>query len=175
MAPMWHHYRLLTRWLVAAPPPPVWDAVLQSRRWPDWWPGLERVRELEPGSDGGVGNLREYDWRTPFGWPLRVRLRATRIERLRLLEGRASGDVRGWGRWYFQPGAGTTGVVYEWDVELTRRPMRMLSTIAHPLFARSHQRLMRTGARGLGAALGCRVTCEALPAGARPAAAPDAR
>lgn len=174
MAPMWHRYRLLTSWHVAAPAEPVWRALLHSERWPRWWPGLEGVRELAPGDGGGIGNRRGYTWRTPFGYRLRFVLRTTRIETERLLEGEASGDVRGWGRWHFDPGPDATDVVYEWDVQAARPAMRLFSAVAHPLFAWGHQHLMRQGARGLGAALDCRVTCESLPASAQlPLAAGD--
>lgn len=159
---MWHRYRLLTRWRIAAPAAPVWQALLHSERWPRWWPALEDVQELAPGDDGGIGNRRRYTWRTPFGYRLHFVLHTTRIEPGQLLEGEASGDALGWGRWYLARASAGTDAVYEWDVEIARPSMRVLSALAHPLFAWSHQHLMRQGARGLARALGCRVECQAL-------------
>lgn len=161
---MWHRYRLLTRWRVAAPPEPVWDAILHSERWPRWWPALEQVCELAPGDDAGIGNRRGYTWRTPLGYRLRFTLQTTRIEPRRLLEGAARRDVRGCGRWRFAGGPGASEALYQWDVEPTRAWLRALSVVAHPLLVWSHHHLMRQGADGLGRALGCRVECESLPA-----------
>ena len=36
-------YRFLTTWLLEAPRQPVWDAIYDARRWPEWWRGVERT------------------------------------------------------------------------------------------------------------------------------------
>lgn len=158
-------YRLLTRWRTDASIEPVWNLILHSENWPRWWKGVESVHELETG-DGGLGNVRRYTWRSALGYRLRFEIKVTRAIPFTLLEGKASGDVRGWGRWHFQQAPGGTAVRYDWDVEIARPGLRLLSPIARPLFRWNHQHLMRLGARGLARELGRPVLCEAIPPGA---------
>ena len=39
-------YRFLTTWCLGAGIDPVWEAIYDSKRWPEWWRGVERVVEL---------------------------------------------------------------------------------------------------------------------------------
>jgi hypothetical protein len=67
-------------WRIEAPLHEVYDAVLQSLRWPDWWRGVECVHEREPGEANGIGSVRCYTWKS-------------RIEPLAALEANVSGDL----------------------------------------------------------------------------------
>lgn len=42
-------YRLLTIWLIKAPLEEVYAAIHNSLRWPDWWPGMQKVEEVAAG------------------------------------------------------------------------------------------------------------------------------
>ncbi|CAN7757655.1 hypothetical protein LJR029_005918 [Caballeronia sp. LjRoot29] len=41
----------------------VWVAIQDSARWPEWWKNVERVGQLEAGSDQGVGVVQRYTWK----------------------------------------------------------------------------------------------------------------
>ena len=79
-----------------------------------------------------------------------------------LLEGEASGELEGYGRWRFfeQPAPGgqlVTAVLYDWHVRTSKRWMNALAPIAGPLFSSNHDWVMRNGATGLARRLGCRL------------------
>ena len=150
-------YEFLTTWVLEAPRERVWDAIWESERWPQWWRGVERVVELEAGAEDGVGQLSRYTWRSKLPYELTFDMRTTRVARPHLLEGQASGELAGVGRWRLYEEDGTTAVVYEWNVATTKRWMNLLSPLLRPAFAWNHDWVMGSGGRGLAELLGCRL------------------
>ena len=53
-------YRFLTTWVVDAPIERVWDVIYAISRWPEWWRGVEQVRELFHGEGNGEDDLRAH-------------------------------------------------------------------------------------------------------------------
>jgi uncharacterized protein YndB with AHSA1/START domain len=119
-------YRFLTTWCLEAPAEPIWDAIHDSERWPQWWRGVERVVELRAAGKDGAGRVARYTWKSRLPYELEFEMRSTRSERPHLLEGEASGELEGTGRWRFFPGNGATAVLYEWNVRTTRPWMNLL-------------------------------------------------
>jgi hypothetical protein len=150
-------YEFLTTWVLEAPRERVWDAIWESERWPEWWRGVERVVTLEPGDDDGVGQLARYTWRSKLPYELDFEMRTTRVVRPRLLEGAASGELAGIGRWRLYEEGSTTAVIYEWNVATTKRWMNVLSPLLRPAFEWNHDWVMGHGGRGLAQLLGCRL------------------
>src|SRR2546426_8688022 len=142
-------YRFLTAWLLEAPIDPVWAAIKDSARWPEWWKGVERVEKLEDGDADGVGKLERYTWKSLLPYELEFESRTTRSERPHLLEGAAQGELTGTGRWRFFEQGGVTAVTYEWNVRTTRPWMNAIAQIARPVFAWNHDYVMRAGGEGL--------------------------
>jgi uncharacterized protein YndB with AHSA1/START domain len=149
-------YRLLTTWCLEAPIDPVWDAIYDSERWPEWWRGVESVLEVTPGDDNGIGQVGRYVWKSRLPYELDFEMVTTRVERPHLLEGEASGELAGTGRWRLFEARGTTAVLYEWNVRTTRAWMNLLAPIARPVFAWNHHWVMHNGGRGLAQRLGVR-------------------
>jgi hypothetical protein len=152
--PAMHEYRLVTHWCLTAPLQAVFDAVLDSLSWPQWWHGAESVVETAPGDPKGIGSVRCYAWRGALPYPLSFRARSTRVEAPCLLEAAVDGDLEGVGRWRFTHDSGITTVCHEWEVRTTRRWMNLLAPLARPLFVRNHRQLMLAGAEGLARRLG---------------------
>ena len=50
-------YPLLTIWQIEAPIEEVWEAISHAERWPSWWKGVEKVEQLEPGDEHGIGRV----------------------------------------------------------------------------------------------------------------------
>jgi hypothetical protein len=150
-------YEFLTTWVLEAPRERVWDAIWESERWPEWWRGVERVVEVERGDDEGIGQLSRYTWRSKLPYELEFEMRTTRVERPRLLEGQASGELSGVGRWRLYEEDGTTAVIYEWNVSTTKRWMNALSPLLRPAFEWNHDWVMRHGGEGIAQLLGCRL------------------
>jgi uncharacterized protein YndB with AHSA1/START domain len=150
-------YEFLTTWVLEADRERIWEAIWDSERWPQWWRGVTAVAELEPAADDGVGKVSRYTWRSKLPYDLEFEMRTTRVERPTLLEGEASGELTGSGRWRLFEEGSTTAVVYEWRVETTKPWMNALAPIARPAFAWNHNWVMRNGGAGLAKLLGARL------------------
>jgi uncharacterized protein YndB with AHSA1/START domain len=150
-------YRFLTTWLLEAPREDVFQAIWDSESWPSWWRGVEAVEKLEQGDEEDVGSLGRYVWKSRLPYRLEFDVRTTEVDRPRYMEGHAGGELAGIGRWRLFEDAGTTAVVYDWNVSTTGRWMNLLAPIARPIFAWNHDYVMRSGgeclARHLGAPL----------------------
>jgi hypothetical protein len=147
-------YRFLTTWLLEAERERVWDAIYESERWPEWWKGVLEAEKLEEGNENGVGQYGRYIWRSKLPYRLEFFMRTTRVERPHLLQGDASGELAGIGRWRLFEQGGVTAVIYEWNVHTTRAWMNLLAPIARPIFSTNHDYVMRNGGHGLAKRLG---------------------
>ncbi|MGE5691585.1 MAG: SRPBCC family protein [Pseudomonadota bacterium] len=142
-------YRFLTTWIVDAEVEPVWHAIHDVVRWPEWWPGVEAVEDLG-------GDRYRHTWRSVVPYPVRFDISVTCIEEPRLIDGVASGELAGSGRWRLW-GDGPTVVTYEWDVRTTRPWMNLVAPVARPVFEWNHHAVMRRGGEGLARRLGTRL------------------
>ncbi len=150
-------YRFLTVWRIEAPLIRVCHAIEHSLDWPRWWPGVERVEELAPGNADGIGSVRRYVWKGRLPYRLQFDVKVIRSQPLALVEGQASGDVDGLGRWTFTSEGSATVACYEWQVRPTKLWMQLMTPLARPLFRWNHDILMRQGAEGLARLLGARL------------------
>ncbi|HEX4964735.1 MAG TPA: SRPBCC family protein [Thermoanaerobaculia bacterium] len=153
-------YAFVTRWSVQAPIEAVWKLLSEPEEWPHWWPGVEKVELLEPGSESGAGSLRRFTWKSKLPYRLAFDMRTTRVDRPHRLEGNAEGELQGTGIWQLTPDGDWTHVRYDWQVVTTKAWMNLLTPLARPLFAWNHDVVMGWGAAGLGRRLGCAVRDE---------------
>jgi uncharacterized protein YndB with AHSA1/START domain len=147
-------YRFLTTWLLEADRDRVWDAIYESERWPSWWHGVLEAEKMEEGDADGVGQYGRYVWKSKLPYKLEFFVRTTKVERPYLLEGDASGELTGVGRWRLLEQGGVTAALYEWNVRTTRAWMNLLAPVARPIFAVNHDYVMRNGGHGLAKLLG---------------------
>jgi uncharacterized protein YndB with AHSA1/START domain len=150
-------YRFLTTWLLDCAREPVWEAILDQRAWPSWWRGVREVVELEPGDENGVGSHSRLTWRSRLPYDLVFEARTRVVERPRLIEAEAFGELTGTGRWRLFEQDGVTAVTYEWNVATTKRWMNALAPLLGPVFEANHDWVMRSGASGVARLLGCRL------------------
>ena len=150
-------FRFVTEWEIEAPLDRVCQAISDCRQWPRWWKAVERVEECEPGDANGIGSVKRFTWRGKLPYRLTFDIRITRAVALTMVEGRASGEVEGVGRWRFQSAGETTRVRYEWQVRTTRRWMNLIAPIAGPVFKWNHDQVMRQGAEGMARLLRARL------------------
>lgn len=151
-------FQLVTRWQIDAPVDRVWDALLLVRDWPTWWKGFRSVDVLDPGQESGVGMKIRQSWRSLLPYTLVLELEIARVERHRLLEGRASGDMAGTCRWTFHDRDGRTSVQFEMAVSPTRWWMTLPIPFAGRVVAWNYDAVMRWGGEGLARRLGVGVT-----------------
>lgn len=147
-------YRLLTIWRIEAPLEEVYAAIHNSLRWPEWWPGAEKVEQVAAGDTEGIGSVRRYAWQGQLPYQVVFEVRTTRIEKLVAIEGTARGDLEGVGRWQFSREAGVSVVRYEWHVRSNRWWMNLTAPVARSMFIRNHGLLMAQGGEGLARRLG---------------------
>ena len=151
-----NQYHLTTRYHFDAPIDAVWDAILHAEAWPSWWTGVERVVTLEHGDPSGLGTRRRCTCKSVLPYRLTFVTRVTRLEPLRLLEGRVDGELEGVGCCRLKRNDGLTTVRYDWQVRTTRWWMNLLSPLAKPLFLWNHDAIMRAGGIGLARHLNAR-------------------
>ena len=147
-------FNLVTNWSLAAPIERVWDELNHPDAWPQWWSAVKRVEVIAPGDANGVGAIRRITWRTALPYEISFDMRATRVEPMSLLEGRASGELNGVGRWTLTPTPAGTSVRYDWQVDLGKPWMRLLAPVLRPAFAWNHTKVMAWGYEGLCKRLG---------------------
>ena len=147
-------YRFLTTWLLKAGRERVWDAIYESERWPEWWHGVLEADKLQEGDESGVDQYGRYVWKSKLPYKLEFFVRTTKVDKPYLLEGDATGELAGIGRWRLLEQDGITAVLYEWNVHTTRAWMNLLAPIGRPIFAVNHDYVMRNGGRGLAKLLG---------------------
>jgi uncharacterized protein YndB with AHSA1/START domain len=150
-------FQFVTIWRLDAPVGAVWAAIHDVARWPEWWRSVEGVTEIEAGSGEGVGAVQRYTWKGWLPYRLVFDIEVTRVEPLVALEGEASGDVEGTGRWRFSTDRSITVVRYDWRVRTTRAWMNLLAPLARPVFVWNHDAIMREGGLALARRLDARL------------------
>ena len=142
-------YHLLTIWRIEAPLDEVYAAIEDTLRWPDWWPSVRQVEQLAAGNAKGIGSVRRYAWQGRLPYRVAFDVRATRIERNIAIEGIASGDLEGSGRWRFSSQGKLSVVHYEWHVHSKRWWMNLVAPVARSIFVRNHAQIMVQGGKAL--------------------------
>lgn len=142
-------YRFLTIWRIEAPLEKVYATILDSLHWPDWWPSVKKVSETASGNANGINSIRRYSWQGRLPYRVEFDVRATRIEDLVAIEGRAHGDLDGVGRWKFARKGAVSVVHYEWHVRSTRWWMNLVAPLARSTFIRNHTQIMEQGGKSL--------------------------
>ena len=151
------NYTFVTTWHIEAPLDEVCAAICYSMSWPHWWRNVESVEEIAPGDSRGIGSVRRYTWRGRLPYRLTFDIRVIHFEPLAVIEGIASGDVEGQGRWSFTSEGSVTVVRYEWQVRTTRAWMRWLALFANPVIKWNHNAVMRQGGVALAQKLNARL------------------
>jgi len=150
-------YRFVTVWHIEAPLEEVCDAIYHSLNWPQWWRNVESVEELVPGDARGIGSVRRYTWRGRLPYRLTFDICVVHIEPLAAIEGIASGDVEGRGRWSFSVEGAVTIVRYDWQVRTTPVWMNLLALFARPFIEWNHNAVMQQGGEALAHMLNARL------------------
>ncbi len=147
-------FSLTTTWRVDAPIQQVWEAIREVSKWPHWWPYVDSVTTVTEGDATGLGAVHRFTWKSALPYRLNFSTRITQIQAPFAIDGEASGDLSGWGRWRLFRTGGLTLVRYQWDVMPTKPWMRKVAPYTRPIFEWNHARVMRAGELGLGRWLG---------------------
>lgn len=142
-------YEFVSVWQVAAPIDNVWSAIKDHQDWPEWWPGVLSVIELEPGDDNGVGAVHRSVWKSKLPYRLEFDTRVVRMKTNRLIEVVAFGQLEGSGLWQFSSEDKGVRLQYDWSVITSKTWMNLLAPVARPFFEWNHDVIMRWGEQGL--------------------------
>ncbi|WP_369201435.1 SRPBCC family protein [Streptomyces sp. PU-14G] len=142
-----NHYRFRSAWRLAASPARVYAVLERAERYPRWWP---QVRSLtRTGEDSGTARIRSV-----LPYVLTVTLRTVcRDPASGILEIAMRGDLDGWARWTIRADGDGTLALFEQEVDVRDRLLRLLALPAKPLLAANHTVMMRAGERRLRALL----------------------
>ena len=154
-------YRFLTTWVVDAPIERVCDAIYAIDRWPEWWRGVERVRELFHGEGNGEGTIYEHTWRSKIPYAVEFTVTVVHVEEPNLIHARAEGGLEGTGTFRLFAAPLGTAVTDDWAVRTTKAWMNAIAPLARPVFAWNHHAVMKNGGAGLAALLDTTLVVQA--------------
>lgn len=136
-------YAFLTTFEVEAPPPAVFDLVVEPEPWLAAWGDVVDVDRIRaPGPDGGGGVLAGVV-RAPFGYRIGGRIDVVEARRPTLLRMQVTGTIRGTASWTLQPTPAGTAVRFIWAVQPVARWLRLLTPVARPVFEAGHEAVVR--------------------------------
>jgi hypothetical protein len=142
-----NHYRFRSTWSVPERPCDVYPVLQDLDRYPLWWP---EVKAVTPGATGKstvlIRALLPYSLRFTMSQGAGDAGTGT-------LESQMEGDLTGWSRWTLTGRAGGSSLLFEEDVGVGKRSLRILAPVARPLFRLNHTVMMRRGQKGLRAYL----------------------
>ncbi|GAB2854604.1 SRPBCC family protein [Streptomyces deserti] len=139
----WNHYRFRSLWVLPAPVPAVYEALVRAEDYPRWWPQVREVTRLDDTS--GVVQFRSL---LPYDLVATVR-EGRRDPAAGVLEVTLSGDLDGWARWTISAQGSGTLARYDQEVDVRTPLLRRLAVPARPLLRLNHTLMMRAGQRGL--------------------------
>ena len=136
-------YRFRDTWLIAAPVPAVFDAVVDLAGYPRWWPDVRTVTQIDD-------DTAELVCRSTLPYRLVLRMRRSEQDapagRLRV---QLAGDLEGsLAALVIRHSSGTKLDITQ-HVVATKPLLRRLSPVARPLFRANHALMMRRGRGGL--------------------------
>ena len=74
----------------------MWDVLQDPLAWPEWWRGVRRVSELEPGGPERVGASYRIAWRSRVPHDLDFDFTVLRLKGPLFMEGSATGQLEAW-------------------------------------------------------------------------------
>jgi uncharacterized protein YndB with AHSA1/START domain len=140
-------YLFVDEWDVAAPPEAVFDAIADSRSYPQWW----RPVYLDVQADGPpaprTASNHHFKGRLPYH--LHTRSVIVDIDPPRRVVAEVDGDLRGRGTWSLTPAPQGTHVRFDWQVHADRRLLRVLTPVLRPMFRWNHNWAIARAKEGL--------------------------
>ncbi|MDQ4148819.1 MAG: polyketide cyclase [Actinomycetota bacterium] len=121
----------------------VFSTLRRLETYPFWWP---EVKELSLKDDVTA----EVRIRAALPYSLRISMSQAFVdEKAGVLIARLQGDLEGCSSWRIEGGGDKTRCLFEEDVVVNKRLMKILAPIARPLFKLNHGLMMLRGRRGL--------------------------
>ena len=143
-------YHFIDRWRVEGNVKEVADIIEDAVSLSAWWPSVYfEVKEIEPGSEGGVGKLvrlRAGGW---LPYTLCISFRTTESCYPNGFTMDATGDLEGKGIWTFKQDGPFVNVTYDWTIRANKPIVDKLSFLLKPIFRANHNWTMKRGEESL--------------------------
>jgi hypothetical protein len=140
-------YAFHSEWSVDAPPDTTYLALERFDHYPEWWPEVRSIRLLE-------AETCLVTCRSLLPYTLTFVLRPSRRDPgSGVLEASMVGDLEGFSRWTITPEPDGSRLVFDEEVTVNKRLLRLLAPLARPLFRANHTVMMKHGQAGLAAYL----------------------
>ncbi len=140
-------YLFVDEWDVAAPPEAVFEAIADSRTYPDWW----RPVYLDVDADGParLGSVARHHFKGRLPYHLHTRSEVVEIDPPTRVVAAVDGDLRGRGTWTLTPTRQGTHVRFDWQVHADRKLLRVLTPVLRPVFRWNHNWAIARAMEGL--------------------------
>jgi uncharacterized protein YndB with AHSA1/START domain len=140
-------YVFIDEWDVDAPQDQVFDVLVDSRTYPEWWtPTYVSGKADGPPVLGSVAKVR-FRGKLPFVFEVTSRL--VRVDRPHEFEAHVEGDLRGIAIWTLTPWNGKVHVRFDWRVFADHPLIRFLTPVVRPLFRWNHKMAIGQAMRNL--------------------------
>lgn len=140
-------YLFVDEWDVAAPPEVVFDAIADSRTYPEWWRPV--YLDVEADGSAAVGTVASHHFKGRLPYHLRTRSLIVEIDPPRRVVAEIDGDLRGRGTWTLTPTPQGTRVRFDWQVHADRALLRVLTPVLRPMFRWNHNWAIARAKEGL--------------------------
>lgn len=140
-------YRFVDEWEVAAPPAVVFDAIADSRSYPQWWRAV--YLDVEAAGPAALGTVARHHFKGRLPYHLHTRSVIVDIEAPRRVGADVDGDLRGRGTWTLTPVSRGTHVRFDWQVHADRKLLRVLTPVLRPVFRWNHDWAIARAIEGL--------------------------
>lgn len=145
-------YRFRSAWHVDVAYDALFDVLSDIASYPHWWRQIRSVDRIDDDTASVVcRSVLPYDLRL-------CAARACEDRAGGALEVRLTGDLDGWSRWTLRPSGARTALVYEQEVVVHSRVLRLLGLVGRPLLRLNHAWMMRSGRLGLNRWVAARTT-----------------
>jgi quercetin dioxygenase-like cupin family protein/uncharacterized protein YndB with AHSA1/START domain len=140
-------YVFVDEWDVDAPIEDVFEAIADSRTYPDWWRAVYIEVEADGPPEPGAVSRQHFKGRLPYH--LRTVATVGSMDAPRRIEGTVEGDLCGRGIWTLTPRGLGTHVHFDWRVNADKPILRVLTPVLKPLFRWNHNWAIARAMEGL--------------------------
>jgi uncharacterized protein YndB with AHSA1/START domain len=140
-------YVFIDEWEVDAPAEAVFEALADTRTYPEWWRPVYLKVEADCGPRVGCVSRQEFKGRLPYH--LKTTSEIVRLDPPREFEVKVVGDLTGRGVWTLTPRDGRVHIRFDWRVLADRALLRYLTPVLRPLFRFNHNWSIERAREGL--------------------------
>jgi len=140
-------YVFIDEWDVDAPRAAVYEALADSRTYPEWWKPVYITVEADGPPEPGCVARHEFKGQLPYH--LKTTSEIVRAEPPGEFEVKVVGDLTGRGVWTLTDKDGGTHVRFDWRVYADRPLLRYLTPILRPVFRWNHNWSIKRAIEGL--------------------------